>query len=85
MCILAVVDDAAIAYVDVGSIVGLNTIDSLQFCATAVHVGQLIVCSAIENGSVQQRTFKGTSRDRDDNATAMRCLAKGIGLAQCHA
>ena len=72
LCILAVVDDAAIAYVDVGSIVGLNTIDSLQFCATAVHVGQLIICSAIENGAVLQNTAAVS------NGSAMKMVGNGV-------
>ncbi len=79
-----IVDNAAVAHVDIHTVVSLDGVDGLQLSAGAVGVGQLVVGSAIENGAVDGGSDKGASGDGDHDATTMLRVTNGIGLTQCH-
>ena len=80
--ILATGYDATIANVDVDTVVSLDAIDSLQFGAS-LSVGQLVVGTAIDDGTLDAGTLEGASRDGDNSTAAMlgvldgECLAEG--------
>ena len=75
--------DTTIANVDVDAIVSLDAIDGLQFGAS-LGVGQLIVGTAIDDGTLDARTLEGASRDGDDSAAAMLRVLDGECLAEGH-
>jgi len=80
--VLAIGDDAAIADMDVDTIVGLDAIDGFKFRAVSGTVAKLVVSSAIDDGALDIWTFEGAARNGDDGASAVLRLAAGVSLAQ---
>ena len=73
--------DASVADVDVDAVVGLDAIDGFEFGAAGA-VGYLIVGTAIDDGSLDIRTFESAACNGNNSTSAVLRLTAGIGLAQ---
>ena len=75
-------DDTAIADMDVHTIVGADGVDGFNFCAFSIDAAHLVVCTTIEDGSLDVGAFKGATRNGDDVAFATWSVTHGIHLAE---
>ena len=78
--ILTITDDAAIAHVDVDAVVRLDAVDGLQF-RTVVGIGQLIVGPSVQDGTLQQWSFKGSASNGNHRASSVLGVLDAVRLA----
>ena len=68
---------------DVDAVVRLDAVDGLQFCAV-VGVGQLVVGSPVQDGTLQQRALEGSASNGNYRATPVLGVLDAVRLAQCY-
>ena len=68
---------------DIHAIVGLNTVDGLQLCAS-VGISQLIVGTAADNRALDIGTLEGAASDGNHGASAVLGVVDGESAVECN-
>lgn len=68
----ALPDEAAVADMDADAVVGADAVDGFEFGTVTLLIDELVVGTAGEDLTMDQRTFEGAASDGDDEAFAMR-------------
>ena len=68
----ALPDEATVAHVNADAVMGADAVDGFEFGAVTLLVDELIVGTAGEDLTMDQRTFEGATGDGDDEAFAVR-------------
>ena len=82
LLVLAAGYNASVADMYIDAVVGFDAIDGFKFRAVGGAVSQLVVSSAIDDGSLDVRTFESAARNGNNSTSSVLCLATGIGFAQ---